>query len=64
MPKPQPIDPRDELRRKTNILNLPEPVYQICPTTIKNTKEPAVFAQVKVCDNIMLSDIGIFYVIF
>ncbi|XP_076172297.1 tudor domain-containing protein 7 tapas isoform X2 [Ptiloglossa arizonensis] len=48
VPKPQPIDPRDELRRKTNILNLPEPVYQICPTTIKNTKEPAVFAQVKI----------------
>lgn len=51
MPKPQHIDPRNELKKRANALNLPEPVYQICPTTIKNTKEPTVFAQVKVCDN-------------
>ncbi|KAG9430713.1 tudor domain-containing protein 7 isoform X1 [Apis mellifera carnica] len=48
IPKPQHIDPRNELKKRANALNLPEPVYQICPTTIKNTKEPTVFAQVKI----------------
>nr|XP_033339584.1 tudor domain-containing protein 7-like [Megalopta genalis]XP_033339585.1 tudor domain-containing protein 7-like [Megalopta genalis] len=46
--KPQSIDPREELKKKTATLNLPEPVYQICPTAIKNAKELAVFAQVKI----------------
>ncbi|XP_033350171.1 tudor domain-containing protein 7-like [Bombus vosnesenskii] len=48
VPKLQPTDPREELKRRASVLNLAEPVYQICPTTIKNTKEPAVFAQVKI----------------
>ncbi|XP_031830738.1 tudor domain-containing protein 7 tapas [Nomia melanderi] len=46
--KLQPNDPREELKRKTSALNLPEPIYQICPTNIKNAKERAVFAQVKI----------------
>lgn len=54
MPKLQPTDPREELKRRASVLNLPEPVYQICPTTIKNTKEPAVFAQVKVCETVLI----------
>ncbi|OAD62297.1 Tudor domain-containing protein 7 [Eufriesea mexicana] len=48
VPKSQSIDPRDELKKRAITLNLPEPIYQICPATIKNTKEPAVFAQVKI----------------
>ncbi|KZC05161.1 Tudor domain-containing protein 7 [Dufourea novaeangliae] len=48
VPRPQSNDPREELRRRVIALNLPEPVYQICPTTIKNAKERAVFAQVKI----------------
>ncbi|XP_078039259.1 tudor domain-containing protein 7A-like [Augochlora pura] len=46
--KPQSIDPREELKKKTAMLNLPDPLYQICPTAIKNAKERAVFAQVKI----------------
>ncbi|XP_043254220.1 tudor domain-containing protein 7-like [Colletes gigas] len=48
VPKLPSLDPREELRRKSSILNLPTPVYQICPTTIINMKEPVVFAQVKI----------------
>ncbi|XP_076752241.1 tudor domain-containing protein 7 tapas isoform X1 [Xylocopa sonorina] len=48
VPKSQPVDPRDELKRRTNALNLPDPVYYVCPTTIKNAKELAVFARVKI----------------
>lgn len=54
MPKLQLIDPREELKRRAKTLNFLEPVYQICPATIKNTKEPAIFAQVKVCENILI----------
>ncbi|XP_076661435.1 tudor domain-containing protein 7 tapas [Halictus rubicundus] len=45
---PHSSDPREELKRKAAALSLPEPVYQICPTTIKNAREQAVFAQVKI----------------
>ncbi|CAK9832538.1 Tudor domain-containing protein 7 [Anthophora retusa] len=48
VPKPQPIDPRDELKKRAIELNLPEPVYQISPAALKSTKEQAVFAQVKI----------------
>ncbi|KAK1132304.1 hypothetical protein K0M31_016420 [Melipona bicolor] len=48
VPKLQSADPREELKRRAKTLNLLEPVYQICPATIKNTKEPAIFAQVKI----------------
>ncbi|CAK9801891.1 Tudor domain-containing protein 7 [Anthophora quadrimaculata] len=48
VPKPQPIDPRDELKKRAIELNLPEPIYQISPAALKSTKEQAVFAQVKI----------------
>lgn len=54
VPKLQLTDLREELKQRASVLNFPEPVYQICPTTIKNTKEPAVFAQVKVCEIVLI----------
>ncbi|XP_029040468.2 tudor domain-containing protein 7 [Osmia bicornis bicornis] len=48
VPKSQPLDPRDELRERAVALNLPRPVYQIYPTPIKNSKNPSVFARVKI----------------
>lgn len=59
VPNVQPTDPREELKRKAIVLNLPEPIYHICPTTIKNTKEPSVFAQVKVCKYVSIIFFGI-----
>lgn len=50
MPKPQSDDPREELKKRAISLNLPTPIYTICPTAIKNAKT-AVFAKVKVCMN-------------
>ncbi|XP_076247225.1 tudor domain-containing protein 7 tapas isoform X2 [Calliopsis andreniformis] len=41
-------DPREELKKRAISLNLPEPVYQICPAAIKHSKEKSVFAQVKI----------------
>ncbi|XP_054015092.1 tudor domain-containing protein 7-like [Hylaeus anthracinus] len=54
VPKIQPNDPRDELRRKAIMLKFPEPVYQICPAAINNTKK-AVFAQVKISSHLSFS---------
>ncbi|XP_017881985.1 tudor domain-containing protein 7A-like [Ceratina calcarata] len=48
VPKSQSVDPREELKRRAIALNLPEPVYQILPMTIKRAKHLAVFAKVKV----------------
>ena len=49
VPKSLPLDPRDELQRKTSALDLPDPDYQIrSMASDKNPKDKIVYAKVKV----------------